>query len=77
MLPDCQATIFEGEAEMGLVIGKTASKVKAEDAYDYIFGYTNFIDVSARGFRPENRGELLLGQDMGHIRPHGAGHCHG
>ena len=24
-------------------------QVKAEDAYDYIFGYLNFIDVSARG----------------------------
>jgi 2-keto-4-pentenoate hydratase/2-oxohepta-3-ene-1,7-dioic acid hydratase in catechol pathway len=52
VLPDVPATIFEGEAEMAFVIGKTASMVKAEDAYDYIFGYLNFIDGSARGLPP-------------------------
>ena len=46
------ATIFEHEAELGLVIGKRATNVKAENAYDYIFGYLNFIDVSARGLPP-------------------------
>src|SRR5579885_62205 len=46
------ATIFEGEAEMAVVIGKTASHVKAADAMNYIFGYTNFIDGSARGLPP-------------------------
>ena len=49
VLPDIPATIFEYEAEMALVIGKHASNVKAEDAYDYIFGFLNFFDVSARG----------------------------
>ena len=48
ILPDVPATLFEGEAEMALVIGKRASHVKAADAYDYIFGYLNFIDGSAR-----------------------------
>jgi 2-keto-4-pentenoate hydratase/2-oxohepta-3-ene-1,7-dioic acid hydratase in catechol pathway len=52
VLPDAPATIFEGEAELALVIGKHASNVKAEDAYDYIFGYLNFIDGSARGLPP-------------------------
>jgi 2-keto-4-pentenoate hydratase/2-oxohepta-3-ene-1,7-dioic acid hydratase in catechol pathway len=52
VLPDVPATIFEGEAELALVIGKHASQVKAEDAYDYIFGYLNFIDGSARGLPP-------------------------
>ena len=51
VLPDIPATIFEGEAEMALVIGKRAERVKAEDAYDYIFGYLNFIDGSARGLQ--------------------------
>jgi 2-keto-4-pentenoate hydratase/2-oxohepta-3-ene-1,7-dioic acid hydratase in catechol pathway len=46
------ATIFEGEAELALVIGKKANKVKASDAMSYIFGYTNFIDGSARGLPP-------------------------
>jgi 2-keto-4-pentenoate hydratase/2-oxohepta-3-ene-1,7-dioic acid hydratase in catechol pathway len=48
VLPDEPATIFEGEAEMALVIGKRASNVKAADAMDYVFGYMNFIDGSAR-----------------------------
>ena len=52
VLPDVPATIFEGEAELALVIGKRASQVKAADAYEYIFGYLNFIDGSARGLPP-------------------------
>lgn len=52
VLPDIPATIFEGEAELGLVIGKRASNVSEADAMDYIFGYVNFIDGSARGLGP-------------------------
>ena len=48
VLPDIPATIFEGEAELGLVIGKRAHNVPASEATDYIFGYFNFIDGSAR-----------------------------
>ena len=51
VLPDIPASIFEGEAEIALVIGKRASNVKQEDAYDHIFGYINFIDGSARGLQ--------------------------
>ncbi len=49
ILPDMPATIFEGEAELALIIGKRASNVSAADAMSYVFGYTNFIDGSARG----------------------------
>src|SRR5277367_2630149 len=49
VLPDVPATIFEGEAEVALVIGKRASHVRAADAMQYVFGYLNFIDGSARG----------------------------
>jgi len=52
VLPDVPATIFEGEAEVALVIGKRASNVRAADAMGYIFGYMNFIDGSARGLPP-------------------------
>ncbi|MCZ6627949.1 MAG: fumarylacetoacetate hydrolase family protein [SAR324 cluster bacterium] len=52
VLPDVPATIFEGEAEIALVIGKRASNVKAADAMQYVFGYMNFIDGSARGLLP-------------------------
>ena len=49
LLPDIAATIFEGEAELAAVIGKRASNVPAATAMDYVFGYVNFIDGSARG----------------------------
>ena len=52
VLPDVPASIFEGEAEVALVIGKRASHVKAADAMKHIFGYMNFIDGSARGLPP-------------------------
>ena len=52
VLPDVPATIFEGEAEVGLVIGKRASAVPAAQAMSYVFGYLNFIDGSARGLPP-------------------------
>ena len=52
VLPDVPATIFEGEAEMAVIIGKRATKVSQVDAMDYIFGYCNFIDGSARGLPP-------------------------
>ena len=48
-LPDHPASIFEGEAELALVIGKRASGIDAANADDYIFGYINFVDGSARG----------------------------
>jgi 2-keto-4-pentenoate hydratase/2-oxohepta-3-ene-1,7-dioic acid hydratase in catechol pathway len=53
VLPDVPATVFEGEAEVAIIIGKRCSNVSAEDAMPYIFGYTNFIDGSARGLGPE------------------------
>ncbi|PYO53288.1 MAG: fumarylacetoacetate hydrolase [Candidatus Rokuibacteriota bacterium] len=52
VLPDVPATIFEGEAEVALVIGKRASHVSAAQAMDHVFGYVNFIDGSARGLLP-------------------------
>jgi 2-keto-4-pentenoate hydratase/2-oxohepta-3-ene-1,7-dioic acid hydratase in catechol pathway len=52
VLPDVPATIFEGEAEVAVVIGKRARDVKAADAMGCVFGYVNFIDGSARGLPP-------------------------
>jgi len=52
LLTDVPATIFEGEAEVAVVIGKRAKNVKAGDATSCIFGYVNFIDGSARGLPP-------------------------
>lgn len=52
VLPDVPASIFEGEAELALIIGKRATRVKAAEAMEYVFGYVNFIDGSARGLPP-------------------------
>jgi 2-keto-4-pentenoate hydratase/2-oxohepta-3-ene-1,7-dioic acid hydratase in catechol pathway len=52
VLPDVPATIFEGEAEVAVIIGRRASHVSAAEAMSYVFGYTNFIDGSARGLLP-------------------------
>ena len=52
VLPDVPAGIFEGEAEVALVIGKRATRVSQADAMKHIFGYTCFIDGSARGLPP-------------------------
>jgi 2-keto-4-pentenoate hydratase/2-oxohepta-3-ene-1,7-dioic acid hydratase in catechol pathway len=52
VLPDVPASIFEGEAEVAVVIGRRASHVKAAQAMKYVFGYTCFIDGSARDLPP-------------------------
>ena len=52
VLPDVPATIFEGEAELAVVIGRPATRVAAADAMAHVFGYVNFIDGSARGLPP-------------------------
>jgi 2-keto-4-pentenoate hydratase/2-oxohepta-3-ene-1,7-dioic acid hydratase in catechol pathway len=52
VLGDIPATVFEGEAELGAIISRRAENVPEADAMDYIFGYTCFIDGSARGLPP-------------------------
>src|SRR5262244_1465312 len=52
VLPYAPATICEGQAEVAVVMGKRAAHVKAEEAMSYVFGYTNFVDGSARGLPP-------------------------
>lgn len=46
-----QSTDVDYEGEIGLVIGRTAHAVPAEDALDYVVGYTLFNDVSARDWQ--------------------------
>ncbi|MCL4393447.1 MAG: fumarylacetoacetate hydrolase family protein [Chloroflexi bacterium] len=45
------------EAELGIVIGKTARRVSAADALDYVFGYCNIDDVSARDLQYDEKGK--------------------
>ena len=39
------------EAELAIVIGRHAKNVSADQAYDYVLGYTAFNDVTARDFQ--------------------------
>ena len=48
-------TQIEWECELGLVIGRTASRVPIERAAEYIFGYTLENDMSDRGGRGDTR----------------------
>jgi len=45
------STSLDWEVELGVVIGRTARFVPRERALDYVAGYTNVNDVSARDFQ--------------------------
>lgn len=43
------------EGELAVIIGKTARRVSADDAMDYVFGYTVANDVSARDLQSSDK----------------------
>jgi 2-keto-4-pentenoate hydratase/2-oxohepta-3-ene-1,7-dioic acid hydratase in catechol pathway len=43
------AVVFQPEAELAFVIGKTAKNVSESEAMEYVFGYVPFFDISTRG----------------------------
>jgi 2-keto-4-pentenoate hydratase/2-oxohepta-3-ene-1,7-dioic acid hydratase in catechol pathway len=59
------------EAELAVVIGKRASKVKEEDAFDYIMGYMNCHDVSARDLQQERGDQWIMGKSLDTFAPLG------
>ncbi len=66
-LPDAEASVFHFEPELALVIGKRASHLSQTEALDYVFGYTQFMDVSARGLP----GGFFLGKSWHTFAPMG------
>lgn len=40
---------FDHEAELGVIIGRAASRVSEAEALDYVFGYTPLLDITLRG----------------------------
>jgi 2-keto-4-pentenoate hydratase/2-oxohepta-3-ene-1,7-dioic acid hydratase in catechol pathway len=62
VLPEFRASIFNHEAELGIVIGRQAHNLQEDEALNYVFGYTTAIDVSARA--PE-QGEADLPGNYG------------
>jgi len=71
LLPAEQATVFEHEAELALVIGKAGKNIKAANAHDYIFGYLNFIDGSARGLGAPGMDSFFPGKSWHTFAPMG------
>jgi len=58
------------EVELGVVIGKRAKNVRAEDAMNYVLGYTVINDVSARSVQLNN-GQADLGKSFDTFCPMG------
>ena len=58
------------EAELALIIGKTARNVPAEQAADYIFGYTVLNDVSARVLQTSHK-QWYFGKSLDGFTPIG------
>jgi 2-keto-4-pentenoate hydratase/2-oxohepta-3-ene-1,7-dioic acid hydratase in catechol pathway len=61
------------ECELAVVVGKTAKRVSADQARDFIFGYTLMNDVSDRGGRPDGRhgSDWLIGKSHDTFAPLG------
>jgi 2-keto-4-pentenoate hydratase/2-oxohepta-3-ene-1,7-dioic acid hydratase in catechol pathway len=67
-------TQIEWECELGVVIGKPASRVRAAEALDYVFGYTLENDMSDRGGRGDTRfggSDWLIGKNHDTFAPLG------
>jgi 2-keto-4-pentenoate hydratase/2-oxohepta-3-ene-1,7-dioic acid hydratase in catechol pathway len=58
------------EAEMAVVIGKNARHAKAEDWREYVFGYMNMNDVSARDFQMATS-QWMIGKTFDTFAPMG------
>ncbi len=69
----CQKLDYE--LEIAAVIGKKGVNIKAEDAGDYIFGYTIFNDWSARDIQRIEMGGTNLGPHKGKDFANSIGPC--
>jgi len=66
-------TQIDWECELGVVVSKMASEVPVAQAANYIFGYTNEMDVSDREGRGDNRygSDWLIGKSHDTFAPMG------
>mgnify|MGYP001393492684 CR=1 FL=1 len=58
------------ELEFAIVIGKKGTNIKAEDAHEYIFGYTIFNDISIRDYQ-QNDMKTMMGPSKSKNFTHG------
>jgi 2-keto-4-pentenoate hydratase/2-oxohepta-3-ene-1,7-dioic acid hydratase in catechol pathway len=54
---------LDWECELAVVIGKTAFRVREEDAWEHVFGYSIVNDISARDQRRSGQWFFSKGQD--------------
>ena len=71
VLPPAAATIFHHEPELAFVVGRRATNVTQDDALSYIFGYCNFLDMSARGLQGAVGNSFFLGKCWDTFAPMG------
>lgn len=64
------AQVVDSEAELAVVIGKTASGVSAADALSYVAGYTVMNDVTERVVQKKN-GQWMCGKGFDSFAPLG------
>lgn len=68
---------IDWEVELAVIIGKKASHVKRENAFDYVFGYSVAQDISARDWQKQrNGGQFLIGKSMDSFCPLGPAVVH-
>lgn len=59
------------EAELGVVIGKTAQHVSEDEALEYVVGYCAANDLSERSFQVERGGQWVKGKSCESFAPLG------
>ncbi|MQR96813.1 fumarylacetoacetate hydrolase family protein [Fictibacillus phosphorivorans] len=58
------------EGELAIIIGKTGTSIKKEEAMDYIFGFTIINDITARDLQQKHK-QFLLGKSLNGTCPMG------
>ena len=71
VLIDAQvSTAVDYEVELGVVIGKAGRNISAEDALDYVWGYTIINDITARDLQGQHS-QWLIGKSQDTFCPMG------
>jgi len=59
------------EGELAFIVGRDCSNIRAEDAYDYIYGYTCMNDISQRNIQNSDRSGWFRGKSFDTFGPIG------
>lgn len=62
--------MLDYEVELGIIIGKEGKDIKEDEAMDYIFGYVNSNDISARNLQGKH-GQWFKGKSVDDYCPMG------